>query len=144
MAKKITKASKRRLFVFGLISLSVIAYFFIATATDFIRIINLKKNYNELENNLTALKENEKNLKVDITKLQDPDYLARYARENYSYSKDGEIIIKIDEKDSKDINKNNSIDYEKYIIYGLIGICLIILFFVLKPKKNKRKKNTRD
>jgi cell division protein DivIC len=41
------------------------------------------------------LKEEEK-LQSEIIKLQDPDYVARYAREKYLYSKDGEIIIKIE------------------------------------------------
>ena len=35
--------------------------------------------------------------KKNFTKLQDPDYVARYAREKYLYSKDGEIIIRIPE-----------------------------------------------
>ena len=42
-----------------------------------------------------ALKDQEDELKVDASKLQDPDYIARYAREKYSYSKDGEIILRI-------------------------------------------------
>ena len=42
-------------------------------------------------------KEKEDELKATVTKLQDPDYVARYAREKYLYSKDGEIIIRIPE-----------------------------------------------
>ena len=34
-------------------------------------------------------------LEGTVTKLQDPDYVARYAREKYLFSKDGEIIIRI-------------------------------------------------
>lgn len=49
----------------------------------------------ELKKELVALKEKEEELKVDASKLQDPDYIARYAREKYSYSKDGEIILRI-------------------------------------------------
>ena len=52
--------------------------------------VNLK-----LKNKLVALKEKEDELQVDADKLQDPDYIARYAREKYSYSKDGEIILRI-------------------------------------------------
>ena len=33
--------------------------------------------------------------KDDIKKLNDPDYVARYAREKYLYSKNGELIIRI-------------------------------------------------
>lgn len=40
--------------------------------------------------------EREEILNSEIQKLQDDEYIARYAREKYLYSKDGEIIIKID------------------------------------------------
>ena len=33
----------------------------------------------------------------DIKKLNDPDYITKYVREKYLYSKDGEIILRIDE-----------------------------------------------
>ena len=46
----------------------------------------------------TEIKEKESELRVDAGKLQDRDYIARYAREKYSYSKDGEFIIKIPKK----------------------------------------------
>ena len=49
----------------------------------------------ELKQQLVVLKEKEEELRVDASKLQDPDYIARYAREKYSYSKDGEIILRI-------------------------------------------------
>ena len=38
---------------------------------------------------------NKEKLESDVIKLQDPDYVAKYAREKYLYSKDGELIIKI-------------------------------------------------
>ena len=42
--------------------------------------------------------EDEENLKDEINKLQDPEYMAKYAREKYLYSKNGEIIIKIEDQ----------------------------------------------
>ena len=53
-----------------------------------------KKKYSE---ELSDLKDKEEELKSTVTKLQDPDYVARYAREKYLYSKEGEIIIRIPE-----------------------------------------------
>ena len=44
---------------------------------------------------LNKLKEEEAYLKVEVEKLKDPDYVARYAREQYLYSKDGELNIRI-------------------------------------------------
>ena len=52
----------------------------------------------DLEKELTTLKEKEEELKVDANKLQNPEYIARYAREKYQYSKDGEYILKIPEE----------------------------------------------
>ena len=45
--------------------------------------------------------EKEAELKVDVEKLEDPDYIARYAREKYMYSKDGEIILRLPEEDEE-------------------------------------------
>ena len=41
----------------------------------------------EVVNLEQALKEKEEELQVDANKLQNPDYVARYAREKYLYSK---------------------------------------------------------
>ena len=56
------------------------------------------KEKQELDQKLADLKDKEAELRVDVDKLQDPDYIARYAREKYLYSKDGEFIIKIPEE----------------------------------------------
>ena len=52
----------------------------------------------ELSKELESLKEKEEQLRVDADKLQNPDYIARYAREKYLYSKDGEFILQIPEE----------------------------------------------
>ncbi|MBQ1495748.1 MAG: septum formation initiator family protein [Bacilli bacterium] len=59
------------------------------------QIYQKSKEKKEFENQLIELKDKEEELKATVTKLQDPDYVARYAREKYLYSKDGEIIIRI-------------------------------------------------
>ena len=53
------------------------------------------KEKREFQAELAELKDKEDELKGQVNKLQDPDYIARYAREKYLYSKDGEIIIRI-------------------------------------------------
>ena len=45
------------------------------------------------ENRLLVLEE--ERLEADIKRLKDPEYIARYVREKYLYSKDGEIILRI-------------------------------------------------
>ena len=37
----------------------------------------------------------EDELSDEVNKLQDPEYVAKYAREKYLYTKDGEIIIDV-------------------------------------------------
>lgn len=53
------------------------------------------KEKKEFTKKISQLKSKEDELKGTVTKLQDPDYVARYAREKYLFSKDGEIIIRI-------------------------------------------------
>lgn len=55
-------------------------------------------NYQEkkkLDNQYQELLEEEEILTGNINKLKDPKYIARFAREKYLYSKNGELIIRI-------------------------------------------------
>ena len=65
----------------------------------FMNIINIKKmqeEKSELYNQISLLEEEKKILETDILKLEDPDYIAKYVREKYFYSKDGELILRLD------------------------------------------------
>ena len=137
--KKITKASKRRLVVFGTISLIVIGYFVILSCYNYFKITSLNKEYKELQDDLSELKREEKDLKNDINKLQDPDYLARFARENYAYSKDGEIIIKIDKDKEEKKESVKKIDMNK-IYYPLIGVLIFVLLLIIFGNIGKKSK----
>ena len=97
MARKVKKKA-RRIATFGMISIVAIVLVFVTLGSVFIEIIDKYQEKNDLENKLIALEEKEKELETDVKKLEDPDYLARYAREKYFYSKDGELIIRIPEK----------------------------------------------
>ena len=61
--------------------------------------IEINNEKHELQNKLVSLKDEEEVLNSDIKKLEDPEYVARYAREKYLYSKDGELIIRIPNDD---------------------------------------------
>ena len=82
---------QRRMLIFGASSIIVIV------ATTF-TIGKYWVEIKHLDEQLVELKDEEARLKLDALKLQDPDYIARYAREKYLYSKDGEFIIKIPEE----------------------------------------------
>lgn len=81
--------------VFGLVAcfLSILVLGSIMTVV--IDIMNKYQEASELEDKLASLEEKEDELNQEIVKLQDPEYLARYAREKYFYSKDNELIIRI-------------------------------------------------
>ena len=95
--KKKVKKKARRMVTFGVASFLLIILISITLFSVFTEILDKYKEKNELENQLIALEEKEKELENEIKKLEDPEYLARYAREKYFYSKDGELIIRIPE-----------------------------------------------
>lgn len=94
MAKRKRKA-KMRLLVFVPLCLFVIGTIMFSLGSYWIKIANKYQEKKDLQEQLTALKEEGNKLKVDVNRLEDPDYVARFAREKYMYSKDGEIILRL-------------------------------------------------
>ena len=92
------KKAKRRLLFLGLFSLFVIFVTTFTIGKYWIEIFDKYQEKKMLDEELIYLKEKEEELKVDVNKLKDPDYIARYAREKYLYSKEGEYILKIPEE----------------------------------------------
>lgn len=79
--------------VCGLILIAVFA----SIGSYWMQITQKYQEKRQLEAEIIALKEKEAQLKVDVERLEDPDYVARYAREKYMYSKEGEIILRLPE-----------------------------------------------
>lgn len=132
--KKIPPASKHRLMIFGTISIILMGYFFVTLITYTINIQNLKEKQKELTLELSSLKDDAADLSNTIQKLKDPDYIARYARENYDYSKDGEYLIKIKKKEKKNtVEKKNNHNYQ-YYIYGSAFVMVGIFLYIIKRK----------
>ena len=95
MSRRITKKAKRRVLLISVVTIFLISLIFVnlfLVWNQFIIKSKEKKFYTE---QLEKLKEEEAYLKVEVEKLQDPDDVARYAREQYLYSKDGELNIRI-------------------------------------------------
>ena len=97
--KKFGKKAKSRLFIafifFGAV-ISMLSYKFFYNIKQ---IRDMKEEKKFLEEQLVKLEDEEKILESDIQKLKDPAYVARYAREKYLYSKDGELIIRLPDDD---------------------------------------------
>lgn len=135
MARKrsIKKKAKRRLMLFGTLSCFLLGYLAYTATTSVYKIIVLSNKKQQLETNLVQLKKEEEDLNIEITKLKDPDYLARYARENYLYSKNGEYIIKIEDKKKKNsVKKINFFETYKYPIITSVVIVLFSFIWLLK------------
>lgn len=84
--------------LFGVSSFIVIIATTFTIGSYWVEIYEKYQENKELEIKLADLKDKELKLRLDAERLQDPDYIARYAREKYLYSKDGEFIIKIPEE----------------------------------------------
>ena len=91
------KKIKRKIFLVTIVFLSVGFVLVRSIVTTSIQIYSKEKEKREFNVMLTKLKEKEEELNNTVTKLSNPDYVARYAREKYLYSKNGEIIIRIPE-----------------------------------------------
>ena len=97
--KKKVKKKAKRIVTFGFFSIFLIIVIIFTLFGVFKEIVNKYQERDELENKLSILEAKEKELQNNVNKLQDPEYLARYAREKYFYSKNGELIIRIPEDD---------------------------------------------
>ena len=145
MAKKrkpMTKAARTRLIVFGTLSLLAIFYFGFSLLKYSASLYQLTKEKEELEQQYLKLQEEAEDLKIEITKLQDPEYLAKFARENYLYSKEGELIIKIN--DTKEVldTTQEEIDNNKSIItFSFVIITLIFVYIIFRSVKKKKSDN---
>ena len=135
--KRMSKSSKRSLLFFGTISLIVIFYFVYNLCIYTYNIYILKVKEIELTDLLEEKEHEGKILKTEIEKLQDPVYIARYARENYQYSKDGEIIIQWNSNTEEEILVENKKDNKYIFIAGFCVITIIIFYVIIKNKKRK-------
>lgn len=91
-----TKKDKRRITLLMFIFIPHLIMFVSRMFSYWSVIYSNVKEKKELELKYKEILEREDLLKSEISKLEDEEYVARYAREKFLYSKDGEIIIKLD------------------------------------------------
>lgn len=130
--KKASKELKRRLTVFVPLCVFFIIYFVYTFAYHTYSIIELTNQKKELKEYYNDLKLDEEDLNDKIQKFSDKEYLARYARENYSYSTNNEYIIKITDDIEEDIDKTNELINKNYIIIGLSVVLILIFIYIIK------------
>ncbi len=95
--RRITKKQKRRLFFVSVLTLGTVCLIILNIFSVWNQILSMRSEKYILIEQLYELNEKEKHLKVEVEKMQNPDYIARYARERYLFSRDGEINIRIPE-----------------------------------------------
>ena len=139
MARKTTAQVKRRLVLTVQITLAIIL------ATTFTSVLELKKirSYEKEKKTLTLelekLKEDAESLNLEINRLNSPEYIARYAREKFLYTKDGEKLIIVDEltKEQQIEESNKEIDYLTYILIGVGSLLFITIVYIIVKKSKK-------
>ncbi|MCM1053293.1 MAG: septum formation initiator family protein [Ruminococcus sp.] len=94
MGKKVTKKEKRRLTLFVLVFVFIITFMCFSIFPDWLKIMANNKEISLLEDTYNELLDSEEALKAEVQKLHNPEYVERYAREKYLYTKDGELIIR--------------------------------------------------
>ena len=90
-----TRKKVLRFMFFGVGSFLFIVYFFSLVVNVSLEIVGKYEEKIALNKELEVLKEEEAVLSNDVLKLQDPEYVGRYLREKYYYSKEDEYIIKL-------------------------------------------------
>ena len=139
MARKTTAQVKRRLVLTVPLTLAIIL------ATTFTSVIEIKKirSYEKEKKALTLelekLKEDAESLNLEINRLNSPEYIARYAREKFLYTKDGEKLIIVDEltKEQQIEESNKEIDYLTYILIGVGSLLFITIVYIIVKKSKK-------
>lgn len=94
---KKSRKEKKRLFLINLIIISLFSFLIYSVSGNYLKIKKNKQEIDKLNENYEELLDEEKELSSEITKMQDPDYVARYAKEKYLYSSTGEVILRMDE-----------------------------------------------
>lgn len=95
--KKYNVTTKGRMFVIFLFFCFVIATLGYTLILNMKQINDMNKELKFLENKKDLLLEEEKVLESDIKRLSDSLYVARYAREKFFYSKEGELILRFND-----------------------------------------------
>jgi len=97
--KKKNSKARCRLCLFIPICAVVLITIFASIGSYWLQITEKYQEKKQLEAEIIALKEKEEELRVSVNRLEDPDYVARYAREKYMYSKEGEIILRLPDEE---------------------------------------------
>lgn len=92
---KKTKKEKKRLFVISAVIILLVVSLVSSVAGDWTKIMENKSKITSLNKQYNDLLSEEEKLVSEVTKLQDDDYIVRFAKEKFLYSENGELIIRM-------------------------------------------------
>lgn len=92
---KKTKKEKKRLFVIFVVIILLVVSLVSSVAGDWTKIMENKSKITSLNKQYNDLLSEEEKLVSEVTKLQDDDYIVRFAKEKFLYSENGELIIRM-------------------------------------------------
>lgn len=107
-SSKRKKNKDNKLYMLLIVTCAVLMVALVGTVfKDYSKVVQNRREKEQLEKRYQELLEEETSLNSEVVKLQDPSYVARYAREKYLYSKEGETILRIInvEKDKSSSNQ---------------------------------------
>lgn len=92
---KKTKKEKKRFFVISVVIILLVVSLVSSVAGDWTKIMENKSKITSLNKQYNDLLSEEEKLVSEVTKLQDDDYIVRFAKEKFLYSENGELIIRM-------------------------------------------------
>ena len=92
---KKTKKEKKRLFVISVVIILLVVSLVSSVAGDWTKIMENKSKITSLNKQYNDLLSEEEKLVSEVTKLQDDDYIVRFAKEKFLYSENVELIIRM-------------------------------------------------
>ncbi len=95
---------RRRLLVYVALIILIGGFLAFSCFSTWKQIYANKKTKNELTEKYSNLLKSEENLEGQVVKLQDTEYVLKYAREKYYFVKPGEYIIDLNEDNDEEDN----------------------------------------
>ncbi len=95
MRTKKTKKERKRIFLITVTIMGLLTFLVGSVYKDWQQILINRKEEQKLNQKYEMLLDEEEKLNAEIAKLGDDSYLARYAKEKYMLSSDGDTIIKM-------------------------------------------------
>ena len=138
-----TIQARRRLFFVRPICFVLVILVLITFVKYSIDLYNLNNERRQKEEEYVDLQEKSEYLRDEVDKLQDPEELAKYAREKFLYSKDGEVIIKIEKDETETVPDDNKEKEENMAILFLCsaGVIIIFIYIIIRSILNRKKDN---